>query len=140
MKVCVLAVDDSEIMRKQTKAAFADFAKEAFNDTNIDPYFFEASNGKEALLVLKEKPVNLVLLDWSMPELSGIDFLKAIRSIEAYKSLPVIMITVEKAKTYIIEALKYGVTDYMVKPIDRQLFNEKLFAIFNIYRPTGKKR
>jgi two-component system chemotaxis response regulator CheY len=139
MKICVLSVDDSEIMRKQTKAAFAGFAKEAFNDSNVDSYFFEASNGKEALLMLKQKPVNLVLLDWTMPELSGIDFLKAIRSIEAYKTLPVIMITGIKAKTNVIEALKYGVTDYMVKPIDRQLFNEKLFAIFNIYRPNGKK-
>jgi response regulator of citrate/malate metabolism len=49
------------------------------------------------------------------------------------------MITGEKAKTNVIEALKYGVTDYMVKPIDRQLFNEKLFTILNIYRPTAKK-
>jgi len=139
MKICVLAVDDSELMRKHTKAAYADFAKEAFNDTNIDASFYEASNGKEALKILKEKPINLVLLDWSMPELSGLDFLKAVRSIEAYKSLPIIMITGEKAKTNVIEALKYGVTDYMVKPIDRQLFNEKLYTILNVYRPHAKK-
>jgi len=138
MNVCVLAVDDSELMRKHTKAAYADFAKEAFNDKNIDSCFFEASNGKEALKVLKEKPVNLILLDWNMPELSGIDFLKAVRSIEAYKSLPIIMITGEKAKTNVIEALKYGVTDYIVKPIDRLSFNEKLFTVLNIYHPVKK--
>jgi len=139
MRLYVLAVDDSELMRKHTKAAYADFAKEAFNDSNIDANFYEASNGKEALKILKEHPINLVLLDWSMPELSGIDFLKAVRSIDAYKTLPIIMITGEKAKTNVIEALKYGVTDYMVKPIDRHLFNEKLFTILNIYRPPAKK-
>jgi two-component system chemotaxis response regulator CheY len=139
MKICALIVDDSEIMRKHSKAAFADFEKEAAGNLNIDTCTLEASNGKEALQMLKDNPVNLVLLDWSMPELSGIDFLKAVRSIEAYKSLPIIMITGEKDKCNVIEALKYGVSDYMVKPIDRQLFIEKIFTVLNLYRSTAKK-
>ncbi|MDR0474784.1 MAG: response regulator [Treponema sp.] len=139
MNICALIVDDSEIMRKHTKMALADFVKEASCGSNIELTIAEASNGKEALKKLMNNPINLVLLDWSMPELSGIDFLKTVRTMEAYKSLPVIMITGEKDKTSVIEALKYGASDYMVKPIDRQLFIEKLFTVFNLQRSTGKK-
>jgi two-component system chemotaxis response regulator CheY len=138
--ISVLIVDDSEITRKQIKSAVEDFSNEAFRDVNLETCFIEASNGKEALLMLKNNSIDLVLLDWSMPELSGLDFLKAVRSTEAYKTLPIIMITGKKDKSDIIEALKYGATDYMVKPLDRQLFITKLFNILNIYRPPAKKK
>jgi two-component system chemotaxis response regulator CheY len=124
----VLVVDDSEFMRKLVKSAF--------NDLNIPCYYVEASNGQEALEKLKTNPVNLVLLDWNMPQLSGIDFLKTVRAMEEYKNLPIIMVTSEAAKFNVIEALKQGATDYIIKPIDRKVFVEKLTKIFGVSPKT----
>jgi two-component system chemotaxis response regulator CheY len=135
-----MIVDDSEITRRQIRTAVEDFAKEAYIGLNIEPSVIEAANGKEALQMLKDNKVNIILLDWTMPELSGLDFLKAVRSIETYKSLPIIMITGKKDKCDVIEALKYGATDYMVKPLDRQLFIEKMFLTLNIFRPTARQK
>jgi two-component system chemotaxis response regulator CheY len=64
-----------------------------------------------------------------MPELSGIDFLKKVRAIPDYKTLPIIMVTSESAKYNVIEALKNGATDYIVKPVNEKIFIEKLSKI-----------
>jgi two-component system chemotaxis response regulator CheY len=61
-----------------------------------------------------------------MPKLSGIDFLKAVRAMDKYKSLPIVMVTSESAKFNVIEALKNGATDYITKPISSDTFKEKL--------------
>jgi two-component system chemotaxis response regulator CheY len=120
----VLVVDDSEFMRKLVKSAFSDL--------NIPCYYVEAVDGMDALEKLKANPVDLVLLDWNMPKLSGLDFLKIVRGMEEYKDLPIIMITSEAAKFNVVEALKLGATDYIIKPIVRKIFIEKITKIFNI--------
>jgi two-component system chemotaxis response regulator CheY len=117
----VLVVDDSRIMRN--------IVKNTFSELKIPCQFVEAANGKEALLALENQPVNLVLLDWNMPELSGIDFLKKVRSMDAYKNLPIIMVTSESAKYNVVEALKNGATDYIIKPVNEKIFIEKLSKI-----------
>jgi two-component system chemotaxis response regulator CheY len=91
--------------------------------------FLEAANGREAYQQLQNHKVHLVLLDWNMPEVSGIDFLKKLRSIEDYRDLPVIMVTSEAAKYNVIEALKSGATDYIIKPVNEKKFVEKLSKI-----------
>ncbi|MCX7656992.1 MAG: response regulator, partial [Treponemataceae bacterium] len=78
----VLVVDDSRIMRNIVKNTFATL--------NIPCTFYEAPNGREALMLLEQHPIDLVLLDWNMPELSGIDFLKKVRAMEQYKNLPIV--------------------------------------------------
>ena len=117
----VLVVDDSRIMRNIVKNTFASM--------NIPCEFVEAGNGKEALVQLEQHHIHLVLLDWNMPELSGLDFLKKIRSMEKYKTLPVIMVTSEAARYNVIEALKHGATDYIIKPVNEKSFREKLLKI-----------
>jgi two-component system chemotaxis response regulator CheY len=117
----VLVVDDSRIMRN--------IVKNTFSELKIPCQFLEAGNGVEALKKLQSQEVNLVLLDWNMPELSGIDFLKQVRAIEKYKKLPIIMVTSESAKYNVIEALKNGATDYIVKPVNEKMFIEKLSKI-----------
>jgi two-component system chemotaxis response regulator CheY len=117
----VLVVDDSRIMRN--------IVKNTFSTMHIPCQFIEAANGKEALRVLESRAVHLILLDWNMPELSGIDFLKQVRGMAAYKTLPIIMVTSEAAKYNVIEALKNGATDYIVKPINEKIFTEKLSKI-----------
>jgi two-component system chemotaxis response regulator CheY len=117
----ILVVDDSRIMRN--------IVKNTFSQLKIPCQFLEAGNGREALGLLQTQEVSLVLLDWNMPELSGIDFLKTVRSMEQYKNLPIIMVTSESAKYNVIEALKNGATDYIVKPVNEKIFIEKLSKI-----------
>jgi len=83
--------------------------------------------------MLEAETIHLILLDWNMPKLSGIDFLKQVRAIEKYKDLPIIMVTSEAAKFNVIEALKNGATDYITKPINLELFKSKLDKL-NLFR------
>ena len=118
----VMVVDDSRIMRN--------IVKNTFSELKIPCQFLEAGNGIEALKMLKEhQTIHLILLDWNMPELSGIDFLKQVRTIDQYKDLPIIMVTSESAKYNVIEALKNGATDYIIKPVNEKIFTEKLSKI-----------
>lgn len=117
----VLVVDDSRIMRN--------IVKNYFSEQKIPCQYLEAENGGAAFDLLMEHPVDLVLLDWNMPELCGIDFLKKVRSIKKYIKLPIIMVTSEAAKYNVIEALKSGATDYIIKPINGRLFAEKISKI-----------
>jgi two-component system chemotaxis response regulator CheY len=95
--------------------------------------FVEAQDGQEALELLESQKIHLVLLDWNMPKLSGIDFLKQVRAIDKFKDIPIIMVTSEAAKFNVIEALKCGATDYITKPINLELFKTKL-AKLNMFR------
>jgi two-component system chemotaxis response regulator CheY len=117
-ELIVLIVDDSRIMRNTVKGVFSGM--------NVSCVYVEADNGEEALKMLEVYPVNLVLLDWNMPKLSGIDFLKQVRTLPKYKDLPIIMVTSESAKFNVIEAIKNGATDYITKPVNLELFREKL--------------
>ena len=117
----VLVVDDSRIMRN--------IVKNTFSEMKIPCQFLEAANGKEAMQMLTAHTIHLILLDWNMPELSGLDFLKQVRAMEQYKNLPIIMVTSESAKYNVIEALKNGATDYIIKPVNERIFIEKLSKI-----------
>ena len=132
MALRVLVVDDSRIMRNTMKSVFAQM--------KIACEFVEADDGADALLRLEMEPIELVLLDWNMPKLSGLDFLKKVRSAEKYKKLPVIMVTSKTARANVIEAIQNGVTDYVTKPINIDLFVEKLsrLPLFNGY-DSGKR-
>jgi two-component system chemotaxis response regulator CheY len=121
----ILIVDDSRIMRSTVKGVFAGISSAC--------KFVEAQDGEEALAQMEANSVNLVLLDWNMPKLSGIDFLKQVRAIDKYKDIPIIMVTSEAAKFNVIEALKNGATDYITKPINLELFKGKL-AKLNMFR------
>ncbi|MDR1933736.1 MAG: response regulator [Spirochaetales bacterium] len=117
----ILVVDDSRVMRN--------IVKNTFSYKNIPCEFLEAGNGRDALQILQTKKIHLILLDWNMPELSGLDFLKKVRTAEDYKNLPIIMVTSEAAKYNVIEALKSGATDYIIKPVNEKIFKEKLAKI-----------
>ncbi len=74
----------------------------------------EAGDGLEAINALQKDKFDLVLLDWNMPKMSGIDALKKMRA-DGFKT-PVIMVTTEAEKTRVIEAIKAGANDYLIKP------------------------
>ncbi|MDR2922657.1 MAG: response regulator [Treponema sp.] len=121
----IMIVDDSRIMRSTVKGVFSGIASAC--------KFVEAQDGQEALELLESQKIHLVLLDWNMPKLSGIDFLKQVRAIDKFKDIPIIMVTSEAAKFNVIEALKCGATDYITKPINLELFKTKL-AKLNMFR------
>ena len=117
----VMVVDDSRIMRN--------IVKNTFEVLKIPAQYLEAADGKSAMQLLLSNKVDLVLLDWNMPHLSGLDFLKQVRSMDQYKDLPIIMVTSESAKFNVIEAVKAGVTAYITKPFNDKVFMEKLSKI-----------
>ena len=116
----ILIVDDSRIMQNILKNSFDE--KEAWGKTE----FLTASNGEEALKITDKETIDVLLLDWNMPKLDGLSVLKRLRASEKYRDLPIIMITSEAAKYNVIEALKAGVSDYIIKPASRKILIDKV--------------
>jgi two-component system chemotaxis response regulator CheY len=92
--------------------------------------FVEASDGKEALTKLNsDDTINFVITDWNMPEVSGLELVKAIRSDEKKQSIPILMVTTRGLKEDILEALQAKVNNYIVKPFTPQILREKIEQI-----------
>jgi two-component system chemotaxis response regulator CheY len=88
----------------------------------------EAGNGKEALKVMESEKaaVNLVLADWNMPEMNGLELLKQLRQDPELASLKVIMVTTETEVDHIVSALEAGANEYVMKPFTKDILKEKL--------------
>ena len=117
----ILVVDDFSTMRRIIKNLLRDLG---FNNTS------EADDGLTALPMLKNGSFDLLVTDWNMPGMQGIELLKEVRSDENLKSLPVLMVTAEQKKEQIVEAAQAGVNGYIVKPFTAQILKEKLEKIF----------
>ena len=91
----------------------------------------EADDGKHALKELKKEKVDLIMCDWNMPEMPGIELLKNVRSDDELKKIPFVMVTAEAQKDNILEAVKSGVSNYVVKPFTAETITEKLSKIFD---------
>jgi two-component system, chemotaxis family, chemotaxis protein CheY len=87
----------------------------------------EAADGREALERLKEmSPPDLVLVDWNMPVMSGIDFIRAVRELHVYDPLPLIMVTTNSESEYIGTAMEAGANEYIQKPCTLDALREKI--------------
>ena len=88
----------------------------------------EATNGKEAwdMLSLNAPPIGLVISDWNMPEISGLEFLKMAREDPRFKKLPFVMVTVEDDEDRVVECIKARVSGYIIKPFTLAQFKKKL--------------
>jgi two-component system chemotaxis response regulator CheY len=106
----ILVVDDSEMMRGIIKKAIEDNT-----EGELTLNFFEASNGQEALDHLKDKKIDIVFLDWNMPVLDGLSFVKQVRG--GGDQTPIAMITSVTDEDRILEAGKAGVNTYIEKPV-----------------------
>jgi len=117
----ILLVDDSSTMRRIQKNTLG-----ALGYTDV----IEAEDGADALEKLRQNPdVQLTLMDWNMPNMTGIECLKAIKSNPATKGIPVMMVTSEAEKTKIVEAIQNGACNYLVKPFEADALKEKIEAI-----------
>ena len=117
----VLVVDDFATMRKIVKKCLTELGF-----MNI----VEADDGSVALEKLQHDHFQLIISDWNMPRMMGIDLLKAVRADERYKTVPFIMVTAEAQKQNVIEAAKAGVSNYIVKPFTADQLQSKLEAVF----------
>ena len=117
----ILVVDDFSTMRRIIKNLLKDLGF-----TNIQ----EADDGNTALPMLKQGAFDLVVTDWNMPGMQGIDLLKAIRADRNLKHIPVLMVTAEAKKEQIIAAAQAGVNGYVIKPFTAATLKEKLAKIF----------
>ena len=116
-----LVVDDFSTMRRIVRNLLKELGF-----TNIE----EAEDGVDALSKLRGGNFEFVVSDWNMPNMTGIDLLRAIRADASLKHLPVLMVTAEAKKENIIEAAKAGANGYVVKPFTAATLDEKLKKIF----------
>ncbi len=119
-----LVVDDFSTMRRIVRNLLKELGY-----ANVD----EAEDGIIALQRLKSGGIQFVITDWNMPNMTGIELLKAIRAEAALKHLPVLMITAEAKKENIIEAAQSGASGYIVKPFTAAVLEEKMNKIFDKY-------
>lgn len=114
----VLLVDDSVTMRR--------IQKTQINSLGITD-IIEAGDGEEAFRKLTESmPIDLIMLDWNMPVMDGITLLKKVRADNRFQSVKIIMCTSESEKSKVVDALKAGANNYLVKPFTPDALKEKL--------------
>lgn len=120
----ILVVDDSSTMRRIIKNTLA-----RLNYKDV----LEAEHGVEAWgLMESNKDLGMLITDWNMPEMNGLELVKKVRGSGHFNELPIIMVTTEGGKTEVIAALKAGVNNYIVKPFTPQVLKEKLAAVMGV--------
>ncbi len=124
----ILIVDDFSTMRRIIKNLLRDLG---FNNTQ------EADDGSTALPMLQNGDFDFLITDWNMPNMPGIDLLRAVRADEKLKTMPVLMVTAEAKRDQIVEAAEAGVNGYVVKPFTAETLKEKIDKIFERIESQG---
>ena len=118
----ILVVDDFPTMRRIVKTLMRQ---------NGYTNFVEAEDGVQGFKMLETTPdIEFIISDWNMPNMTGLELLKAVRADARFKHLPFLMVTAEAEKENIIEAVKSGVSNYIVKPFTGVTLQEKLAKVF----------
>ena len=117
----VLIAEDHSAARKILTALMAKLGV-----TRVD----SVANGREALSRVQEQPVDLLIVDWNMPEMDGLELLKAIRADKDTEQIKVLMVTAEDDKDHVLQAILAGADGYLVKPVTIERLEQKLEDIF----------
>ena len=123
-----LVVDDFSTMRRIVRTLLKELGF-----ANVE----EAEDGVAALAKLRAGAFGFVISDWNMPNMTGIELLRALRGDPALEHLPVLMVTAEAKKENIIAAAQAGASGYVVKPFTAETLNEKLNKIFQNMGKAG---
>ena len=121
----IMVVDDMSAMRLRVVNQL-----KVMGYTNI----VQAANGQEAFSMIQRyeddrKPFDLIISDWNMPTMSGLDLLKKVKETPVLSKIPFIMVTAEGEKQQVVKAVLGGVADYLIKPVDNEIFQKKLEAL-----------
>ncbi len=120
----ILIVDDSSTMRRIIKNTLS---RLGYEDV------LEGQDGLQAFNILSSAPdIALLITDWNMPEMSGLELVKKVRADSRFVDMPIIMVTTEGGKQEVITALKAGVNNYIVKPFTPQVLKEKFAAVLGV--------
>ena len=120
----LLVVDDSSTMRRIIKNTLA---RLGYKD------ILEGEDGIQGWAAMDANPdIDMLITDWNMPEMNGLELVKKVRADARFKDLPIIMVTTEGGKAEVITALKAGVNNYIVKPFTPQVLKEKLGAVMGV--------
>jgi two-component system chemotaxis response regulator CheY len=120
--ITALIVDDSSVMRKIVERSLR---QAGINLARV----IEAGNGTEALSVLAENSVDLILCDINMPIMDGLEFVKSLSSVPNAQGVPVVMITTEGSETHVVQALSYGARGYIRKPFTPDQVKEQVIPV-----------
>lgn len=132
MQVNALVIDDSGIMRKMVMRSLIEAKLAQFT-------FTEAADGLDALEKFDPKKTNMIFVDWNMPNMSGIDFVRKLRATEK-GHVPIVMITTESTMGKVEEALdEAGVDSFVVKPFTTEVLQKKLGPLFDKLAKAGTK-
>jgi two-component system, chemotaxis family, chemotaxis protein CheY len=126
----ILIADDSGTMRSVQRKILSDLG---FKDV------VDVADGALALKAVAANSFDLILLDWNMPNLSGFEALKAIKANPATKTIPVIMITSEAEKSHVLDALRLGAANYVIKPFTAAVLKERLGQYIAFPAPEASK-
>ncbi len=122
-----LLVDDSSSMRKMIKKMLMEIGYTEF---------VEADNGRLAMIALRvshseQKPIDVIISDWNMPTMTGLDFLKYVRSEEKIKHTPFLLVTAEADQSSMDTAKEHNVSSYLTKPFKKENLEEHLKLVFD---------
>jgi len=126
----ILVVDDSVGIRLAAKKIFKSLG---YNNVTA------ADDGTTALAALKQEPFDLVVADWNMPQMSGVDLLKAMKGDPSLVDIPFLLVTGEENQEHLMEAIRSGISNFMTKPYDAKLLAEKIDRIFTFKKAQANR-
>lgn len=131
----ILIVDDMASMRELLKAHLRRLGYKSI---------IEAADGQQGYQLLVSAktaghPVHLIISDWNMPKMKGVEFLKAVRQVASWRELPFILLTTESEKERVMEAVMSGVSQYIVKPVSEKVLQEKMGLAWDKHKVSLEK-
>lgn len=123
----VMVIDDSHTIRQ---IIMKNLKQAGFIDENIK----ESSDGVDALEKLCEERMDMIITNWNMPKMSGLEFLKRVRGKETLNGMPILMVTSVTEKAKILEAIKAGGSDYLIKPFNAVELQIKVRNLFQSHQ------
>ncbi len=123
----VLIADDDPISRAMISVPLS---------TAVGVEVFEAANGQEARTLFDKHPIDVVVIDWQMPGMTGLDFTRSIRLTGS--RVPILMVSAQSNRQHVMKAIKAGISDYLLKPFDSNLLWSKVNRLMG--RPVETKQ